>query len=542
MPETTTPSRKTLLVVTGGGYTHAAPVLELGKILANRGHVIDFATLDGQEKWTDGFPVSRTHLMGPGPTEEQLDAHYKRSRLWDPSKGLADVMDSKYLFDSLWTQTYHRLKEIMADPATRPDMMVADFFVDAVKDIHFEYKLPIAVVWPQMPYLMVPCSYIPGQPGFQLDMTLTSEDASMWSRINNELVVVRALPEALNLRKWTKAMRKRAGLNYLLPTPAKPDYLLLVNSFFGLEVPKDLPPLVAAVGPILADEYPPLDDIHQRFLDRHAKTIYVALGTHIILPHADVRKIIQGLIQAIEAGLIDGVIWSVGKSGRQLFNTADQFTIAGQTVCFGDLLDGKHANWLFPFFAPQRSILDHPHARIYFTHGGGSSANEGLYHGKPMLVMPFFFDQIGNAAKLAGGGTSEVLHKFRFTAEEVYTKMRLILEDRDGSYARNVLRLQRIAHVASKRKQLGADLIEEVLYDTELRVVDGKETRPMHLQTADMRMPVYKAKNWDLMAVSGLVLGFLGGGTYYAARLAWVHRQAIRNFVDSLIRGLVVSG
>ncbi|GIJ99824.1 hypothetical protein Aspvir_003832 [Aspergillus viridinutans] len=228
-------------------------------------------------------------------------------------------------------------------------------------------------------------------------------------------------------------MRKRAGLNYLLPTPAKPDYLVLVNSFFGLEVPKDLPPLVAAVGPILSDEYPPLDDIHQRFLDWHAKTIYVALGTHIILLHADARKIIKGLIRAMEAGLIDGVIWSVGKSGRQLFDTADQFTIAGQT----------------------RSILDHAYARIYFTHGGGFSASEGLYHGKPMLVMPFFFDQISNAAKLAAGGTSEVLHKFRFTAEEVYTKMKLILEDRDGSYGSNVLHLQRIAQGASRRKQLG---------------------------------------------------------------------------------------
>ncbi|RHZ52669.1 glycosyltransferase family 1 protein [Aspergillus thermomutatus] len=536
MPEITTPSRKILLVVTGGGYTHAAPVLELGKILAHRGHVVDFATLDGQEKWADGFPVSRTHLMGPGPTDEQLDAHYKRSRLWDPAKGLGDVMDSKYLFDSLWTQTYHRLKEIMADPATRPDMMVADFFVDAVKDIHFEYKLPIAIVWPQMPYMMVPCSYIPGQPGFQLDMTLTSENGSLWSRINNELVVVRALPQALALRKWTKAMRKRAGLDYLLPAPTKPDYLVLVNSFFGLEVPKDLPPLVAAVGPILADEYPPLDDLHQRFLDQHAKTIYVALGTHIILPHADARKIMNGLIQAMEAGIIDGVIWSVGKSGRQLFDATDQYTIDGQTVRFGDLLDGKHDDWLFPFFAPQRSILDHPHARIYFTHGGGSSANEGLYHGKPMLVMPFYFDQIGNAAKLAGSGTSELLHKFRFTAEEVYAKTKLLMEDGDGTYARNVRRLQRIARVAARRKQLGADLIEEVLYDTELRVVDGRETRPMHLQTADMRMPVYKAKNWDLMAVSGLVMGFLGGGTYYAARLAWVHRQAIRTFVDSLIQ------
>jgi UDP:flavonoid glycosyltransferase YjiC (YdhE family) len=479
--------------------------------------------------------------MGPGPTEEQLDAHYKRSRLWDPAKGLGDVMDSKYLFDSLWTQTYHHLKQIMADPSTRPDMMVADFFVDAVKDMHLEYKLPIAIVWPQMPYMMVPCSYIPGQPGFQLDMTLTSENASMWSRINNELVVVRALPGAIKLMKWTKAMRKRAGLNYLLPTPSKPDYLVLVNSFFGLEVPKDLPPLVAAIGPILADEYPPLDDTHQHFLDQHTKTIYIALGTHIILPHADAQKIIQGLIRAMEAGLINGVIWSVGKSGRQLFDPTDQFTIANQTLPFSDLLANKHPSWLFPFFAPQRSILDHPHAHIYFTHGGGSSANEGLYHGKPMLVMAFYFDQIGNAAKLAASGTSELLHKFRFTPEEVYIKIKAILEDADGAYARNVLRMQRIARVAARRKHLGGDLIEEVLYDTELRVVGGKETRPPHLQTADMRMPAYKARNWDLMAVSGAVVGLLGGGTYYAVRLAWVNRGAIRNFVDSLIQGSVDS-
>jgi hypothetical protein len=27
----------------------------------------------------------------------------------------------------------------MDDPATRPDMMVADFFVEAANDIHYEY-------------------------------------------------------------------------------------------------------------------------------------------------------------------------------------------------------------------------------------------------------------------------------------------------------------------------------------------------------------------------------------------------------------------
>lgn len=39
-----------------------------------------------------------------------------------------------------------------------------------------------------------------------------------------------------------------------------------------------------------------------------------------------------------------------------------------------------------------------------------------------MLEIPFYFDQISNAAKLAGSGTSEVLHVFRFTADELYSK------------------------------------------------------------------------------------------------------------------------
>ncbi|KAF7551414.1 hypothetical protein G7Z17_g5018 [Cylindrodendrum hubeiense] len=67
------PSRKILLVVTTGGFAHAAPVLEIGRTLAERGHAIEFATLDGQENWIEpdeyGF-VTKIHLLGPGPTEE----------------------------------------------------------------------------------------------------------------------------------------------------------------------------------------------------------------------------------------------------------------------------------------------------------------------------------------------------------------------------------------------------------------------------------------------------------------------------------------
>ena len=90
------PLRKILLVVTTGGFTHAAPVLEIGRALASRGHTIEFATLEGQEHWVQeyGF-VTKVYLLGHGPTDEQLEAHYRRSQAWDISKGLGASMESK---------------------------------------------------------------------------------------------------------------------------------------------------------------------------------------------------------------------------------------------------------------------------------------------------------------------------------------------------------------------------------------------------------------------------------------------------------------
>lgn len=507
-------------------------------MLAQRGHTVDFATLEGQESWTEGYGyINKLHLMGPGPSHEDLEAHYLRMRLWDSSKGFAVVMESKRLFDSYWTQTYRHLKRIVDDPATRPDMLLADFFVDAVKDILYQYQIPVAMMYPQMPALICPCSYIPGQPGFQIEGTLTSEHASMWLRIRNELVMVKSLPSILHWVIWTKKMRKDAGVNYQLPTLSKPNYLVLINSFFGLEVPKDIPPLVQAVGPVLADTYPPLTEPYGSFLEAHKKTLYLALGTHIILSNTDAVKLIKGLLAAMDQGHIDGVIWSISQAARRDLDISEEFMDkSGKGFSFAFLLKGEHPSILVTTFAPQRAILDHPHTTIYLTHAGGSSANEGLYHGKPMLAMGFFFDQISNVPRLVASGTSESLDKFRFTPEEVCQKIRLLSEDKHGSYGRNCVRMQRIARVASRRKDLGADLIEELIYDTEGRYDGGKELRPMHLQTADMRMSRFKANNWDLWLVSLLTLGLVPLAFITVGKWTWAANKVIRNWAGEVMR------
>lgn len=444
-------------------------------------------------------------------------------------------LDSKYLFDFYWTQTYRHLQEIIKDPKTRPDLILADFFVDAVKDMLYQYNIPIAIVYPQIPALICPCSYIPGEPGFQLDGTLTSEHASIWSRIQNELVIVRALPSILRWLSWTKKMRARSGVHYKIPTPSKPNYLVLIISFFGLEVPKDLPPLVVAIGPILADTYPPLTDPYKIFLDTHKRTLYLALGTHIILSNSAAVKLVNGLLAAIDAGYIDGVIWSIPISGRRDLNITEEFTVKGNkdNISFKSLLEGGHSSFLFTTFAPQRAILDHPHTSIYLTHGGGSSANEGLYHGKPMLVMGFLFDQISNVPRLVASRTSQSLDKFKFTADEVCHKIGLISQDEGELYKRNCLRTKQIATIASRRKQHGADLIEELLYDTLGRYDGRTELLPMHLQTADMRMSAFRAKNWDIWLVSIFALGAVPLASTILGRWAWKERKVIGEVIGA---------
>ncbi|VTT56069.1 unnamed protein product [Fusarium fujikuroi] len=222
------------------------------------------------------------------------------------------------------------------------------------------------------------------------------------------------------------------------------------------------------------------------FLEKHKKTPYLALGTHIILSKGHAAKPVQGLVAAMDQGLIDGVIWSIFEAARRDIDTSHQFSgTGGECFAFASLLKGEHSYFLITTFAPQRAILDHDHTAIYLTHGGGSSANEGLYHGKRMLAIGFFFDQISN----------------------------------------------RIAKAALRRKELGADLIEEVMYGTEGRFDGEKELRPMHLQTSDMRMSTFKPRNWDLWLVGLVTLGVVPLASITVGKWAWTEKRTVGHWV-----------
>ncbi|XP_066278641.1 UDP-glucuronosyltransferase 2C1-like [Branchiostoma lanceolatum] len=75
----------------------------------------------------------------------------------------------------------------------------------------------------------------------------------------------------------------------------------------------------------------------------------------------------------------------------------------------------KLLDWL-----PQNDLLAHPKTRAFITHAGANGMYEALHHGVPMVCLPLFGDQHGNAARVVARGLGVKLNFNTVTAEQLY--------------------------------------------------------------------------------------------------------------------------
>lgn len=61
-------------------------------------------------------------------------------------------------------------------------------------------------------------------------------------------------------------------------------------------------------------------------------------------------------------------------------------------------------NVMFSKWIPQQDLLGHPKIQMFITHCGLGGIEESIYHGVPLLGIPFFGDQPMNAKEAGNRG------------------------------------------------------------------------------------------------------------------------------------------
>ena len=93
------------------------------------------------------------------------------------------------------------------------------------------------------------------------------------------------------------------------------------------------------------------------------------------------------------------------------------------------------------------------------THGGNNTVTEAFHHGKPMIVLPLFWDQVDNAQRVDETGFGRRLATYDFRDEELSDAIDELLDDRGLA--------RRLSEMSSRIKSgngtvRAADLIERV--------------------------------------------------------------------------------
>jgi MGT family glycosyltransferase len=106
-------------------------------------------------------------------------------------------------------------------------------------------------------------------------------------------------------------------------------------------------------------------------------------------------------------------------------------------------------------FLPQTSIL--PEVDLVITHGGNNTVTESLYFGKPMVVLPLFWDQHDNAQRLDETGYGARLDTYGHGGGELTGAIERLLGDQELTERLSAIsrRLQR-----ARGTYLAAELIE----------------------------------------------------------------------------------
>lgn len=174
--------------------------------------------------------------------------------------------------------------------------------------------------------------------------------------------------------------------------------------------------------------------------------LYVATGTMVILQPFQVTAMATAFQQLAEGHHIR-VLWSLKKDTHNLLPAEVQHA---STTCKSD---SSNSRLLILPWVNQAAVLAHDHVKVFLSHGGLGSTNEGLSAGVPILCMPFAGDQPTIAQQLVDRGLGVQVNPATLTAQKLIVAVLKLLQD--GRYAKNPVAVgQRLRSVSGPQEAI----------------------------------------------------------------------------------------
>ncbi|XP_043641966.1 UDP-glucosyltransferase 2 [Drosophila teissieri] len=392
--------------------------------------------------------------------------------------------------------------EILSDPRfqriyeTKFDLMILGYFInDFQLGVAHKLKVPVIIDWMSAPVPAIDAytgnpaelSYVP------LMGTVTTHPMGILKRAENVLKswffdFIFAVFDYKVTRIYNEVFpeKEMPCLNEL----RKNISMAFVGCHLISEGPiRPLVPAIIEIGGIQVKDKPdPLPKDIDQFLSKSKKgAVFLSLGSNI--KSSTVKPEIVQTIFKVLSGLKENVIWK----WEDLENTP-----------------GNASNILYKNWLPQDDILAHPNTKLFITHAGKGGITEAQYHGVPMVALPIFGDQPGNAAVMVESGYGLSLDLQSITEDSLRDALKEVLENPKYSHA--------IGQFSSLYRDRPLTAKQSVVYWTEYIL---RHHGAPNLQSPSVHMNFIQLNNLDIYALILTTLVLFVLLTRVIAKFVW---------------------
>jgi rhamnosyltransferase subunit B len=414
-----------IVFATFGSLGDLHPVLALALELQRRGHQCEVATVSGYREKIEALGL----LFHPLRPEFSLSDEELIRRIVDSARG------PQYLLRDILLKNVRATHADLVTAATGADLLVTSELVYAAPIVAEQLGLR------RVSYALAPLSYF------------SANDPSVPPvRVIGPLL--RAFPSAL---RTLKDVARRFARSWWQPVRD-------LRRELGLRPAND---------PLFRDKYSPLLDLalfspvlQPRQRDWPAQTVQTGF-CFFDERGADLKPTLPAAVETFLAAGEPPIVFTLGSSAvyaaRDFYaESAQASTQLGRRAL---LLIGSNspppnlpASILAWDYLPYAAIF--PCAAAVVHSGGVGTTAQALRAGRPMLVMPFAFDQFDNGARMTRAGAGRMLFRSRYRADRAAHELKCLLADH--RYAETAARCA--AQIQSERGvENAADAIERVL-------------------------------------------------------------------------------